>query len=272
MRRLLALVLALACGAAAAAPGRVVSMNLCTDQLAMLLAAPGQLVSVTRLARDRSTSMMATEAAAIQVNHGLAEEVFLMQPDLVVAGTFTTRATVGMLRRLGFEVVEFAPETSFDDVRANIRKMGAVLGREPQAEAMVATLDARLAAASLPTTGPQPRAALHYANSYTSGAGTLADAVVTAAGLANVAAERGVAGTARLPLEALVMADPDLIVSGRSYDPPALAQEVMAHPALRAVKGDAGEAVVSDARWICGTPFTVDAVAALAAAARGLAP
>lgn len=272
MRRALALLLMLSAGAATAAPARVVSMNLCTDQLAMLLAAPGQLVSVTRLARDPAASMMAAEAAAIPINHGLAEEVFLLRPDLVLAGTFTTRATVGMLRRLGFEVVEFAPASSFDDVRANIRKMGEVLGRDPQAEALVATLDARLAAAAARTDGPQPRAALHYANSYTSGTGTLADAVVTAAGLANVAAERGVAGTARLPLEALVMADPDLIVSGRSYDPPALAQEVMAHPALSAVKGAAGAAVVSDARWICGTPFTVDAVAQLAAAARGLAP
>ncbi|MGA0716208.1 MAG: ABC transporter substrate-binding protein, partial [Gemmobacter sp.] len=33
--------------AAAAPPGRVVSINLCTDQLAMMLAAPGQLVSVS---------------------------------------------------------------------------------------------------------------------------------------------------------------------------------------------------------------------------------
>ncbi len=269
MSRALALLVALAAGAAQAAPARVVSMNLCTDQLAMLIAAPGQLVSVTRLARDPSASMMAAEAAAIPANHGLAEQVFLLRPDLVLAGTFTTRATVGMLRRLGFAVVEFAPETSFDDVRANIRKMGAVLGREPQAEALVAALDARLAAAA---PGPGPRAALHYANSYTSGAGTLADAVVTAAGLTNIAAEQGVAGTARLPLETLVMAEPDLIVSGRTYDPPALAQQVLAHPALAAMKAAAGEAVVADARWICGTPFTVEAVAQLAAAARNLAP
>jgi iron complex transport system substrate-binding protein len=272
MKIVLALLLALATDAASAAPQRVVSMNLCTDQLAMLLAAPGQLVSVTRLARDRFASMMAAEAAAIPVNHGLAEEVFLLRPDLVLAGTFTTRATVAMLRRLGFEVVEFAPASSFDDVRANIRRMGEALGRATEAEALVGALDARLAETTASAGAPKPRAALHYANSYTSGSGTLADAVVTAAGLDNVAAESGVTGTARLPLEALVMAAPDLIVSGRTYDPPALAQEVMAHPALTAMKGAAGEVVVSDARWICGTPFTVEAVATLAAAARDLRP
>jgi iron complex transport system substrate-binding protein len=46
MRALIAAcgLLALFAAPAAAAPARVVSMNLCTDQLAMLLAAPGQLV------------------------------------------------------------------------------------------------------------------------------------------------------------------------------------------------------------------------------------
>ena len=33
-------------------PQRVVSMNLCTDQLAMLIARPGQLHSVSHLASD----------------------------------------------------------------------------------------------------------------------------------------------------------------------------------------------------------------------------
>ena len=31
------------------APARVVSMNLCTDQVAMMLAAPGQLVSISHV-------------------------------------------------------------------------------------------------------------------------------------------------------------------------------------------------------------------------------
>ncbi len=39
-------------------PERVVSVNLCTDQLAMLLAAPGQLISVSHLASDPLSSSM----------------------------------------------------------------------------------------------------------------------------------------------------------------------------------------------------------------------
>ena len=68
--------------------------------------------------------------------------------------------------------------------------MGALLGQPERAAALVAAMDATLAAP--PPPGPPPRAALYYANGYTSGAGTLADEILTAAGYANIAAERGV--------------------------------------------------------------------------------
>ena len=84
------------CIPAAAAPARVVSTNLCTDQLAMLLAAPGQLVSVSWLAADPRSSTMAAEAARYPANHGLAEEIFLLSPDLVLAGSYTARTAVDL--------------------------------------------------------------------------------------------------------------------------------------------------------------------------------
>ena len=48
-------------------PARVVSINLCTDQLALLLAAPGQLLSVSWLSQDPQSSMLA--AAAARLSH-----------------------------------------------------------------------------------------------------------------------------------------------------------------------------------------------------------
>ena len=108
-------------------PRRVLSMNLCTDQLAMLVAAPGQLISVSAMSQDPRGSVMAEEAMQYHGNRGLAEDIFLMQPDLVLAGSFSTTATVQLLRRLGQRVEVFEPEYSFDDMRANLRRMGAVM-------------------------------------------------------------------------------------------------------------------------------------------------
>ncbi|WP_317616335.1 substrate-binding domain-containing protein [Paracoccus mutanolyticus] len=82
---------------AGAAPRRVVSINLCTDQLALAVAAPGQLVSVSELARDPALSAMASRAAAIPSNRGRAEEVLALRPDLVLASSLGDAATVRLL-------------------------------------------------------------------------------------------------------------------------------------------------------------------------------
>lgn len=252
---------------AEAAPQRVVSINLCTDQMAMLMAAPGQLKSVSFLASEEGTSVMVDEAARYPGNSGQAEEIFLMQPDLVLAGTYTAKATVGLLKELGFRVEQFTPASSFDDVRENLVRMGALLHREQRAAELVAELDEGLAelAAHKP---PARNVAIYYANSYTSGSGTLADAIVRAAGLSNLGDTLGFKGMTRLPLELLIAADPDIILEGDSqYSAPALAKANFSHPAFRALAHRA--VAIPDKYTICGAPFTLEASRMLQRAAFG---
>lgn len=267
-----ALLVAGAATRADAAPRRVVSMNLCTDQLAMLIAAPGQLHSVSDLAGDTNSSVLVEEAKDFAVNHGLAEEIFMMRPDLILAGTFTARAGVAMLRRLGFRVEEFPPAYSFDEIRAQIRRMGRLLGRERRSETLVEELDRRLAGATGPNEAAwRPLAALHFENSYTAGAGTLSNAIVEHAGLENLGTRLGLSGTVRLPLEALILSAPDLIAgTTRGSTAPALAHHAFEHPVLRAVLQGREAIAVPDKYWVCGAPFTAEAVRVLADAAAPL--
>ncbi len=264
-----AIILSLASAPAAAdpAPRRVVSINLCTDQMAMLMAAPGPLKSVSFLATEEGTSMMVDEAARYPLNHGQAEEIFLMQPDLVLAGTYTAKATVGLLKELGFRVEQFTPASSFEDVRESLARMGALLHREQRAAELVAELDEGLAELSAHKP-PAANVAIYYANSYTSGSGTLADAIVQAAGLTNLGDTLGFHGMTRLPLELLVAADPDIILEGDSqYGAPALARENFSHPAFKALSGRV--VPIPDKYTICGAPFTLEASRMLQQAAFG---
>lgn len=252
-------------------PGRVVSINLCTDQLAMMVAAPGQLVSVSALARDPLSSSMTEEAAAYPQNSGQAEEVFLLHPDLVLAGTYTTRTTVEMLRRLGIPVVELPPATSVADVGEGLTVIGAALGQPERAARLRAAFEADLAALT-PPPGERPRAALYYANGYTTGKGTLSDNILDQAGLANLAATAGVTGGGILPLERLVMAAPDIVVSGHPYPGASRSEEILRHPALAALRERAISARTSDADWICNTPHILRAVAQMAGLRREWEP
>jgi iron complex transport system substrate-binding protein len=249
-------------------PRRVVSMNLCTDQMALLVASPGQLHSVSWLAQDPGSSVLSEQAKGLTVNHGQAEEIFLMEPDLVLTGTFTTRATVDLLRQLGIRVEEFAPETSIEDIRTNLLRMGDLLGSPARGRAVVAELDAQLARLD-ETRPPGKTVATYYANGFSSGAGTLVDAIVDRAGLINIADRFGLAGTVRLPLEVLVMAGPDIVADGSDRSgPPALAQENFVHPAYRALLETSRSVNVPSRYTICGGLFTADVVRLLQDAAR----
>ncbi|MBD3765889.1 MAG: ABC transporter substrate-binding protein [Rhodobacterales bacterium] len=250
-------------------PARVVSINLCTDQLAMALAAPGQLVSVSWLAADPRSSAMADAAAAYPQNRGGAEEVFLLAPDLVLAGTFTARATVDLLRRLGVAVVELPPVAGIDGIPAQILVVGRALGRPDAAQAMADRFVADLARLRAAGVVPMP-AAIYHPNGYTTGAGTLADDILTAAGFRNAGAEAGVTGGGILPLERLVMAAPRMIVTSAPYPGASRSEEILAHPALAALRGRTGAARIADADWVCGTPAVLRALADLVAARRAL--
>ena len=111
----------------AAPPQRIVSINICGDLLALSLAPRARIASVTFLAADPRMSPIAEAADGIPLNYGKAEEVLAFEPDLVLAGRHTTRATVALLERLGYPVIKLDIAQSLDDVRAQIRVAAAAM-------------------------------------------------------------------------------------------------------------------------------------------------
>lgn len=242
-----------------AAPRRVVSMNLCTDQIAMMLAAPGQLISVSDLAQDPRMSPMAAQAAAYPINYGRAEEIYLMRPDLVLAGQFASGPTVAMLRRLGLQVEVLPPAESIAAIRDEITHVGALLGQDAQARDLLAQFDQGLA--RLASGRDRGRAALYYANGVTSGPDTLAGTILAQAGFRNIAAEMGIRHTGSLPMEMLVMSRPDRLITGAKWPGQSRSEAILDHPALARIAPAAQE--VTDQDWICGSPFILRAIESL---------
>ncbi|KTS10827.1 ABC transporter substrate-binding protein [Methylobacterium radiotolerans] len=256
---------------AAAAPVRVISMNLCADELVLRLANRDQVLAVTYLARDPRGSTVAAEAAGLPVTRGLTEEVVALKPDLVIAGAFTTRTTVGMLKRVGAPVLELGVPADLDGVRAQIRQVAAALGHPERGEAMVAALDVRLA--SIVPAGRPLRALSMRPNAFTVAPGGLGDALIRAAGLVNVSAEIGHDRFGQVPLEAAALADPDLIVvdEGASGSP-SLADTLLHHPVFRALARAHRTVDIPNRFWTCPGPQVAEVVARLAEAANERAP
>lgn len=247
-------------------PQRVVSLNLCTDQLAVLLLPPERIAALSDLSRDADLSYVAAQAASLPVTHGTAEEVLALRPDLILAGIYTARPTVALLKARGIPVVELGLAEDFDSIRAQLRQVAAALGSGDRAEALIASMDRMLAAAA-PADGRRPRLLSFAAGGFTAGAGTLMDAVMHRAGLDNYAAGHGLQGYGYLPVELVAADPPDLLLTRLAAEArPSLSTRLPAHPALTRSVPPAARIDVPAPLWTCGGPFTAEAVQRLAAA------
>ena len=255
-----------------AAPERVMSLNLCTDQLAMTLAEPEQLISVSFLAREPDLSMLHEKAQGFPVNRGLAEEVFLEKPDLVVTGTYSLHNTTALLKRLGFRIEEFSFVQTLDTIPGEIRRMGALLGQEARAEKLAEDFSQELDAIAKSQCDMRPTMIAYDQNGVALGSGTLADSVMQAAGFANLAADLGLVGVAPFPLEQVIAARPDVIVTSASEGAPTLGEHVPRHPAIAALPDTRIGAFVPAGAWSCGSPAVIEAGRALASLRAEIAP
>lgn len=77
---------------AAEAPQRVVSINLCGDELLLALADPRQIAALSTYATDPTLSAFTAEAECFRHDAADAETVIDIGPDLVLAGRFTRLA------------------------------------------------------------------------------------------------------------------------------------------------------------------------------------
>jgi iron complex transport system substrate-binding protein len=255
-------------GARAEPPRRIVSMNMCTDQLLLALAPRDRIAALSPLSRDLLLSFTADEARDIPQNSGRGETVVLGGADLVLAGPFEGRARRDLLARFGFEVMVLGLWTSLDQGREQIRTLAARLGRTEAGEALVGRIDAARSRAK--GAAPAPRSILVLQRrGYTPGTTSYLDGVLREIGLVPHAAALGLARGGTVSLEKLVANPPDYVLmaesDGRAEDQ---GSALLAHPALAAVLPPERRLALPDRLTICGGPATPAAIDALAAQVR----
>ena len=244
-------------------PQRIVSMNQCTDLLLLMLVKPDRIASISFVSRQPQWTPpeFATEIAHLPINHGGAEKILTLRPDLVVTASFSETQTVKTLRRLGYPVAEFDAENSFQDIRANIRKMGALVGETARADQIVAAFDARLAHIKAQAPKHGGVFADVGVNGWMSGGGTLMAEAANAAGYQTLGQKLGVQGFANLSLEQIIAAHPDVVAMSNAWThPPSEATDALRHPAFKALSETATFVDIPDRLTVCGSPDILDAV------------
>ena len=249
---------------ALAVPQKVVSINLCTDELAIQLARPGQLVAVTQLVQDPLLSEYWKSAKDFPSHNNSLEQIIRYRPDLILASQWTSSVLLNRLKQLGYTVYRLPAAKSQTQLYANILMLGQRLGNSRAAESMVARLKSKIRSLQHVRGKHRrmPGVLLYYPGGWTqSGKGLLAQ-LLTIAGFRDMALAKNkkqqVSGSWHsVSLEQLATSDLDILIVIDSYSRlRSNAAELLQHPVLRYFRQQ--KRIVSlPTQWLsCGSPAT----------------
>ena len=245
--------------AADAAPRRVASLNLCTDELLLMLADPAQVVSVTHLAQKPAETRLWREARRYRRNDGSLVSVVGLRPDLVLTMGGGARDRGRIAGRLGLRIVDLPFPQSLADIERNVRTVSSALGRESAGAAVLARID------RLKATRPAVSADTIWlgGGGRTWAAASLAAQWMALAGLR----QRAVRGD-RVSLEQLLVSPPAVLLrSDYRSGQYSAEQKWLSHPLARRARG--GRNLVTDGRsWTCMGPALIGEIERLRGAAR----
>ncbi len=236
---------------AAAAPQRVASLNLCTDELLLALAEPGQIVSVTHLAQDPAETPLWRQARRYRRNDGSLVSVAPLQPDLVVTMGGGARDRLRIAARLGIPTLDLPFAQSLADVEAAIAGLSRALGRPDAGAALLRRM------AALRANAPASRLDAIWLGG---GGRTVAASGLEAQWMALAGLRQRPMRGDRVSLETLI-ADPPAVLLRSDYREGqySAAQRWLAHPAARRVR-QARTLATDGRRWTCMGPLLIDEV------------
>ena len=245
---------------ASARPKKVVSINLCTDQLLLALADREQIAGVSGGARNVALSFLAAKALKYPRAGSNTESLFESRPDLLLMGAFDKRHLRVTFRSRGIRMLVLEPWGSLEHGLGQIRRVALTLGQTPRGDALIAEISAALA--KLRAMSAAGRTGKPYTflplerRGHVSQEGIVSE-LAEIAGLVNAGAgNEGYAGRV-ISLEVIVTLRPDyLILSGAIARPEDQGQAKLIHPALRRLYPPSRRFYVPDRLSICAGPST----------------
>jgi iron complex transport system substrate-binding protein len=249
-----AISVALAAAPLGAAPQRVASLNLCTDELVLLLAAPEQIASVTHLAQQERETPLWRAARRHARNDGSLLSVAPLRPDLIVTMGGGARDRLRIAGRLGIRTIDLPFAQSLGDVAQSVARLARALGREAQGIRLLRHMAATIRGAP---------AAARDAIWLGGGGRTVAATGIEAQWMRLAGLRQRAMQGDRVPLETLIVAPPAILLrSDYRAGQYSHQQRWLSHPAARRAGG--ARVVTTDGRlWTCMGPLLIGEIARL---------
>ncbi len=247
-------------------PQRIVSVGGAVTETIFALGAGDRVVGV-------DTSSIYPEAATKLPQCGYqrmlaAEGVVSLKPDVVfLAGASGPPTAIEQLEKMNIPLFRLEEGNTLEAVKERTLKIGKALGKEAEAQALVAKIDEQMAALNVPQERPRVLFVLSRGagSPLISGRGSAADAMIALAGGVNAAGE--MEGYKPVSGEALATFNPDVVLTtSRTFAAFGEGGVAKALPGIELTPaGKANRVIVMDDLYLLGFgPRTAEAVAELA--------
>jgi iron complex transport system substrate-binding protein len=192
---------------------RIISLSPSNTEMVYALGLQDKLVGVTSYDNyppDAKNKTIVSDFSTIDM-----EKIVNAKPDLVLADSIQQKDTIPALEKLGITVYTMSPNT-MDEIYHDLKTLGQITGKTKEADALAASLTARVQAVADKTTkltvNNKPRVLFvtWYDPIWTAGHHTMIQSLIEKAGGTNIAADLN--GYATITLESVIQRNPQVII------------------------------------------------------------
>ena len=253
----LLLALVLAAGHAVAQPKRIISVNLCADQYLLALADPDQIVALSNNAHNPDLSFFAEKARAYPLVKGDFEKILTLNADLIITNPFWNAQSRSLIEKFDLPILQFESAQTYAGIKDKTREIAAAIGHPERGEKLIENMDTALddIARQTATLSHRPTALHYQRRGYLTGQNSLISEIMERGGLRNMADDLHTPYVRRIPLELVLQAQPDFILSnvatGAKND---LGSELLDHPAFTRIYGADRRIYLPEPMTMCDGP------------------
>jgi len=202
------------------APRRIVSRALASDEILLALLPEqerSRLVAVSSLSVQERYSDVVAEASAVGTTvTDRTEEIIALEPDLVLAASYSTPETRRQLELAGIPTLVLHRFGSVDDILGNVLVIGFALELDEEAQRLVARTEAEIERAAERSrrlhTDRDPLRILAYGSGSVHAGGTVLDDLFRRLGLVNPASRGDLKAWPTVDQERLLVWRPDAVL------------------------------------------------------------
>lgn len=236
------------------APKRMISMNLCADQMLMKLADPGSITALGPFSREPRLSFFADRANAFPQLKNRTENLLKTDADAIVFGPFDNMYMRSALRRQGIREIVVGRWVSLNEVKEGITGFSEAIDQAPSGAQLVQEIERSVAELKDVVKSVARYSFLLLQRRGYVGEGHSVAELLEIAGLTNAADG---APAQFMSVESIIALRPTLlVVSGHNSRAEDRGLELLEHPALTRLYPRSRRIAVPDELTICGGPST----------------